>query len=209
MEALETIRQALPGYISGKRLEHTYAVERESAALAQIFSLTEEDTETLCKAALLHDITKTRTTEEQTELCRRFGIPYGETDLAAPKTFHAMTGAALAKADFPGLVTDTVCLAIRSHTVGRAGMTLLEKLLFLADYIEDTRTFEDCVTLRALFYDDLPAGREARLRHLDRVLVTAFDMTLSDLQKNGAIISPQTVAARNDLLLRVMRSDGK
>ncbi len=199
---LDTIRDQMGRYISGKRLTHTLAVERECTALAGIFALDETDTLRLRKAALLHDITKQKDTDAQIALCERFGIAYSETDLAAPKVFHAMTGAALAAADFGEAVDAAVCDAIRYHTVGRAGMTLLEKLLFLADYIEDTRTFADCVTLRGIFYDGLPSALPARLRHLDAVLITAFDMTIRGLLEDGAVISPNTIAARNDLLLK-------
>ena len=197
----DELRREIAGYVSGKRLAHTYAVERESEALAHIFSLDADMTEKLCCAALLHDLTKQKTAEEQLELCRRFGIAYTPCDLAAPKVFHAMTGAALARELFPEVADETVCACIRYHTVGRPDMTLPEKLLFLAAYIEDTRTFADCVELRRLFYDGLPQSLPERLIHLDRIMVTAYDMTVRCLLEENAVISPDTVAARNALLL--------
>lgn len=200
MDTLTELRQSVAGYISGKRLSHTLAVETECESLANIFALDEAQTEKLRIAALLHDITKQKTTEEQIALCRSFGIPYTEQDVLSPKVFHARTGAAVAKRDFPALADQTVCDAIRCHTVGKPDMTLLDKLLFLADYIEPTRTFEDCVRLRALFYDALPDTAPKRLSHLNRILITALDMTISDLIGSGALIAIETMSTRNALL---------
>ena len=88
-------------------------------------------------------------------------------------------------------------------------MSLIGKLLYLADYIEDTRTFEDCVVLRRRFYDTIDTCREdphALCRHLDKILLLSFDMTIRDLLENGAPIDANTTAARNALIFSAIRS---
>ena len=197
---LTELRERIREYISDGRYLHTLAVERECAALADLYGLDANTSRQLAYAALLHDITKEKNTEQQLRLCAEYAIPFGEEDRHAPKTLHARTGAALAAAHFPALADETVCGCIRWHTTGRAGMTLPEKLLYLADYIEDTRTFPDCVELRRCFYANI--GSTDRFRLLDDVLIMSFDMTIRDLSENGSIISLDTISARNDIIVR-------
>ena len=88
-------------------------------------------------------------------------------------------------------------------------MSLIGKLLYLADYIEETRTFEDCITLRHCFYDTIDSCKDdaaALIRHLDQVLLCSFDMTIRDLLNNHAPIDPNTTAARNALLFSASHS---
>ncbi len=212
-ELIREICVEIPSFISGKRLAHTYAVERECADLAAIFSahprlFSEEDAFRLRIAALLHDITKEKTREEQLALCEAYRIPLSDYERISPKVLHAKTAPFAAAAYFneryaQNVVDDGIRDAIYTHTTGAARMSLIGKLLYLADYIEPTRTFEDCITLRNRFYDALPSVREdaaALLAHLDNVLLLSFDMTIEDLVKNGACIDPNTVAARNAIL---------
>ena len=205
---LRTLRRAIETYISGKRLAHTLSVEAECEALAECYGMDPDSAEDLCTAALLHDITKEIKTDGQIELCRRFHISYDVCDLLSPKVFHARTAAALAACDFPDLVNDTICDAIRCHTTGRENMTLTDKLLYLADYIEPTRTWEDCVKLRERFYHDIrridarkctdPSAE--RLAVLDRTLILSFDMTIRALLTEGSVIAVQTIVSRNALI---------
>ena len=216
---IEAVSREIPQYISGKRLAHTYAVERECRALGALFAahpmlMSEEDVCKLRIAALLHDITKEKSVEEHTALAAKYRIPLTDLQKFAPKVLHSQTAAPLARADINTklgccVVDNAVCDAIRTHTTGSPDMSLIGKLLYLADYIEDTRTFEDCVTLRHRFYDTLDAHKdnaEALSRHLDTVLLLSFDMTIRDLLENNAPIDPNTTAARNALLFSAARS---
>lgn len=199
---LELLRQSIGQEMSPKRLLHTLAVEDMVARLADLYC--PDMIPQLRAAALLHDLTKELSTEEQIELCRLHQIPLTEEDLRAPKTLHARTAAALIPSRFPAFADPTVIGAVRWHTVGREGMTLPEQLLYLADYIDDSRTFPNCVGLRRFFWETDPASlsREERQRHLERTLLLSFRLTVADLLSEGALISPETVAARNALLLR-------
>ncbi len=214
-----TLRDTIAAYISGKRLLHTYAVERECIALGSLFSshpqlLSEADAYKLRIAALLHDITKEKSTEEHIALAKKYRVPLTDFDIASPKVLHAKTGAAYAAdvintALSRNVVDDAVCHAIFTHTTGAAQMSLIGKLLYLADYIEDTRTFTDCVVLRHMFYDQLDAVKNdpiQLLSHLDTVMLLSFDMTIKDLLDSGAFINENTTAARNALLFSRMKN---
>ena len=154
-------------------------------------------------AALLHDLTKELSLQEQIKLCRQYGLRVSKMERLSPKTFHARTAAALIPHTFADFATPTVIQAVRWHTTGHAGMTLTEKLIYLADYIDLSRTYPACVLLRETFFaKDVEAmTAEERMRHLDDVLLLSFDLTLKDLVEEGAPIAPDTVKARNELLL--------
>ena len=184
--------------MSGKRLAHTKAVADECDKLAELFGLSDDDSDALHTAALLHDCTKEHKTDGQIQLCEKYGIKYSEDDTASPKVFHAITGAAYA-ADVFGANED-ICRMIRSHTTGRVGMTLCEKLLYLADYIEETRTWDDCVKLRKFFYSAVKEGKKPLSVILHETLVLSFDMTLKNLIADGDCIHPATVESRNALI---------
>ena len=192
---LDFLRTEITKYISGKRLSHSLAVEQEAKCLGQLFSLSESDIQRLRAAAILHDITKELTTDNQIRLCQKYGVPVSEDDLASPKIFHSVTGAYYAKEHYPEYVDEDIFNAILYHTTGRPEMTLSEKLIYLADYIEPTRTFDDCVKLRDYFYSEPPSNL-----HLAKTMLMSFDMTIKNLIDENFTIHGATVKARNSIL---------
>ena len=198
--SLASLRERIKDYIGGKRLSHTYGVEREIAKLAAIYDPDEEYE--LRAAALLHDITKPLKPDEQLKLCDEYGIPCTDSDRLMPKTFHAKTGAETVRRKFPEFASEVVYSAILYHTTGRADMTVPEKLLYLADYIEDTRTFPDCVELREYFWNRIPLAKDDAAKNavLRDTLIISFDMTIKGLIGDGTPIHRDTVEARNFLI---------
>ena len=199
--ALAELRAAVSDGMSEKRFRHTAAVEEMAARLGKLYAPDKVDV--LRAAALLHDITKEYSSEQQLQICREYGIRISKQDILTPKTFHAKTAAALIPTRYPAFADDEVISAIRWHTTGRANMGLLEKIVYLADYIDESRTFPDCIVLREMFWNAAPEKMscDARLSHLNRVLIRSFDMTLAALIEDGAPISDDTFSARNDLIV--------
>ena len=195
------LRETVIGKMSPKRFVHTAAVEDMVMRLATLFC--PEELPALRAAALLHDITKEYDIPTQIRILREAEEEVKPGDEFSHKTFHARTAAIIVPAQYPDFATDTVVSAIRWHTTGREEMTLTEKLLYLADYIDDSRIFPDCVRLRAFFWDAHPEkmSMEERLVHLRRTLIMSFDMTMRALLSEGAVISPDTALARNELVL--------
>ena len=200
-EMLRELREAVSGTMSPKRFRHTAAVEEMAARLGELYAPDKIDV--LRAAALLHDITKEYSAEKQIQICDTFGINLSKQDILTPKTFHAKTAAAMIPVLYPDFADEEVLSAVRWHTTGRAGMTVLEKLVYLADYIDESRTFPDCVALRSLFWDADPQNmsEDERAAHLDRVLIRSYDMTLTSLIEDGAPVSDDTFSARNDLIV--------
>lgn len=200
-EHLSSLREKISSLMSPKRFNHTAEVEKMAERIGRIYAPDKIDV--LRAAGLLHDITKEFTTEKQLQICNEFGIITTKQDILTPKTFHAKTAAALIPTLYPEFADDEVISAVRWHTTGRANMGLLEKLVYLADYIDESRTFPDCVALREMFWIELPEtmSYEERCIHLDRVLIRSFDMTLAALIGDGAPISEDTFSARNALIV--------
>ena len=201
-ELLAALRETVADELSPKRFRHTVAVEEMAARLAALYC--PEQTAMLRAAALLHDLTKEWSVERHLEFCKTHGIPISAQDRIAHKTLHARTAAALIPERFPQCNDPDLLSAVRWHTTGRAGMTLTEKLLYLADYIDASREFRDCVLLRRFFWGAEPEksgknGREAILRD---TLIFSYDLTIAGLtDEEGFPIAEDTVRARNELIL--------
>ncbi|MBP5173542.1 MAG: bis(5'-nucleosyl)-tetraphosphatase (symmetrical) YqeK [Clostridia bacterium] len=206
---LAKVRLDLPERLSPKRLIHVLAVEDMAVRLGRIYLPRDEGR--LRAAALLHDITKEYTVDRHLGVCRKYGIKPTAIETAAPKTLHAITAAALIPDEYPALADPGVILAVRWHTTGRRGMTMLEKLIYLADYIDESRTFPECVRLRGMFWDADPASMDAeeRKEHLTRVLIESFDITVRGLLDDGLPIHPSTSEARNSLILLLKKDENR
>ena len=204
---LDELREKVMERMSTKRFLHTIAVEQMVARLCALFCT--EQTILLRAAALLHDVTKERTPSEQVALCRELGLAVSEEDLLAPKIFHAKTAAALIPMEYQEFAHPIVVDSVRWHTTGRAEMSLPEKLLYLADYIDESRTFENCVRLRSFFWDANPEKMESdeRLALLRDTLILSYRFTIEDLIAEGLPVAIDTVEARNRLLLEKAREN--
>ena len=197
------LRQRVTADMSEKRARHTLAVEQMAARLAALYCPEKE--QMLRVSSLLHDVTKEWSTDRHAAFLLAHGITPSALDLAAPKTLHARTAALLIPEQYASYADDEVVLAVRYHTTGREDMTLCEQIVYLADYIDDSRTFPDCVTLRHAFWDAKPQSmcQKEREQHLLHVLVQSFDMTIAGLIADGAPVSNDTFLARNSLILKL------
>lgn len=181
--SLEDLRCVALSMLDPRRIPHVLGTEETAAALALRWGADEESAR---RAALLHDCTKKFDKELQMALCRQYGIEPDAAERREGKLLHAITGAAVAYADFG--VSGEVRDAIRWHTTGKADMKLLEKIIYLADYIEPTRDFCDLTELRRLAFEDL-----------DGALLLGFTMAVEDLAKKGMPVHPNSVLARDYL----------
>lgn len=200
---IEALRGKIAKGMSEKRYLHTLAVEDMAGRLSELYC--PEKKNKLRAAALLHDITKELSYDEHMAIFKEHGESLLPEDLRAPKTFHARSSAILISMIYPEFSDIEIINAVRYHTTGCACMTLFEKIIYLADYIDETRTYEDCVKLRDMFWSVQPQKMDMteRLEHLDCVLLEALNMSISSLIDDGKIISCDTVSARNSLLLNI------
>ena len=179
----DQLRCVALSYLKPKRMAHVLGTEQEAVRLARRYGVDEQDART---AALLHDCTKKLDIDAQLELCERYGVALDDLQRAALKLQHALTGAEIAR-HVHG-VNDAVYEAIRRHTTGKADMTTLEKVIYLADYIEPTRNFPGVEELRRAVYEDL-----------DRGLLLGLEMTVEEMLGWGNPVHEDTLHARDYL----------
>ena len=175
----EKLRPTALSFLKHARIPHVLGTEQEAVRLALRYGA---DVDRARTAALLHDCTKRLEMDEQLALCAQYGIELDELEQQALKLLHAKTGAAVARDRFG--VDDEIYSAIFWHTTGHADMTLLEKVIYLADYIEPTRSFPGVGALRAACYEDLDKG-----------LLIGLEMTVEEMKERGNPVHSATLAA--------------
>ncbi len=172
--SMEALEDAVVSLLKPDRIKHVLGCRDTAAALAQHWGANEADA---ARAALLHDITKALDGPLQLTLCNAYGIVLDDFSRQNPKTLHALTGALVADRIFGE--NEAVVSAIRSHTTGKANMNLLEKIIYVADYMEPNRNFSGVEELRRLAFTDLNGA-----------LKLGLEMTLAMLERQGSEISP-------------------
>lgn len=149
-------------------------------------------------AAYMHDFTKEYDQNAQVEILKAHGLLTEDHERLPEKLFHARTAYALAKYKYA--LAEDICLAVLYHTTGRRGMSGLEKILYLADYIEKNRTHIDCADVRATYNLLFKAGAPLVL---EETILYSLDLTLGFLIKKGGVIHTDTIEARNDMLEQI------
>lgn len=187
------IEKILYEHLDDYRIKHSMSVANECKKLAKLYDMSEYDTHQLYIAGLLHDITKCRSYNEHLELAKELNLDLSEEDINSPKILHQFTGALFAAREFPNYCSSNVQNAIFCHTTGKRFMTLMDKILFLADYIEPLRTFEDCVKIRKMFYDGFI--KDPDQKHLNNVILSALLMTKENLENENQTVHSLTLAA--------------
>ncbi len=173
---VEQMRDAMKKIQGEKRFAHTLGVAETASRLAAVYGA---DRQKALIAGLLHDCAKPMTGEKLLDFCKRHGIGVTEAEQKAPSLLHAKAGAYLARQEY-GVEDTDVLNAIRYHTTGRENMSLLEQIVFVADYVEPGRD---------------KAPRLAQIREmaetsLDQATVWILEDTLGYLEAEGAVIDP-------------------
>lgn len=175
---LKELRKAMKEVQSSKRFEHTKGVEYISAALAMRYGVSLEEALT---AGLLHDCAKCLTDDKLLSICEKHGLMITDVEKKNPFLLHAKAGACLAEHKY-GIKNGDILNAIRNHTTGRQGMSLLEKIVFVADYIEPGRKEAANLTeIRKLAFEDL-----------DGALLKILEDTLKYLEESDGEKDPGT-----------------
>lgn len=175
-EALECCSLSM---VQAKRHAHIRGVAETAKDLALRWG---EDPELAWKAGILHDCTKYLSLEEHLQICSKYGILLDNMERESAKLLHSKTGAALARHVYG--MPDVIYDAIFCHTTGKPDMTLLDKIIYLADYMEPNRDFDGVEELRTLCFEDL-----------DEALLLGLQMSVDDLNRRGLAIHPNTQGA--------------
>ena len=173
---MEQLERVVVSLLKPSRVNHVLGCRDTAVELAKRWGADQTDA---ARAGLLHDITKALDGPLQLTLCGEYGIMLGEFPRKNPKTLHALTGSLVADRVFGE--NQAVVEAIRHHTTGKANMNLLEKIIYVADYMEPNRDFPGVEALRRAAFTDL-----------DAALKMGLEMTIALLNGKGSEISPES-----------------
>lgn len=177
----DAINARLHSVLTPKRYKHTQGVAAEAAKLAKRY---DEDTKKAYIAGLLHDCAKCFTDSEKLKLCKSYGVETDEILKSQPDLTHSFLGAKIAEAEY-GIRDKDILNAIAYHTTGRPNMSLLEKIVFIADYIEPNRDY----------FQGLDKIRKLAYNNIDKAIVCALEGTIEYNKKKNRVIHPLGIAA--------------
>lgn len=173
--------------IGDKRYHHIKRVVQTVEKLAKIYPI---DLESAKIAAWFHDIGKIKQKKQYVELLKQYKIVLDSYELENLDLAHGKLSAAMAYVDF-GVKDDLILEAIKNHTTGKANMNLIEKIVYIADYIEPERKHETCEIARKLAFE----GK------LDESILYAMNETIKYIIQKNQILHINTIDARNNLIL--------
>ena len=177
--SMEELENEVVSLLNPNRVAHVLGCRDCAIELARLYGENEVDA---ARAGLLHDITKAIDGPLQLTLCAEYGIVLDTFSRSFPKTLHALTGSLVAQRIFGE--NEHVVGAICHHTTGRANMTLLEKIIYIADYVERNRDFPGLEEMRAMAYTDL-----------DRAVLMGLESAVAHVKRQGQGLAPATLEA--------------
>ena len=184
---IETIlKEMLPE----RRLKHSLNVSKCAVKLSEIYKCDKQKAEI---AGLVHDCAKYFTDEQIEDCVRKFNIELDSLEVNNIALSHSVIGSYVAKEVF-NIDDEEIINAIKYHTTGRENMSLLEKIIYMADLIEEGRKFPRVEELRELTF----SGK------LEEALILSFNNTIKFVIDNDQLIHPRTVSARNYILRNIL-----
>lgn len=190
---LDEYKKLIKTKMSDYRFTHSVNVSKEAKKLAKLYGADERKAEV---AGILHDITKEIPKEEQLQIITDSGIILDDVQKKAPKLWHGISGSVYVREKL-NIDDEDILNAIRYHTTGRAGMSLLEKIIFVADFTSAERTYKGVSTMR----------KKSR-KSLESAMLYGFKFTFSDLSKRELAIHPDEVFCYNEIVLSNLSSKG-
>ncbi len=184
-------KEILKNRLTEKRYTHSLNVADSAKKLARLYGYDEEIAYT---AGLIHDCCKDTPAGLQLSYMLENGVELSEYELGVAKLYHSICGSVFVKKEF-GIDNQDIINAVRYHTTGRKNMSLLEKIIFIADFISDERD-----------YDGVEIMREKAVKSLDEAIVEGLSFTIKDLIDQGRIIHPDTLDAYNDAMMKILNT---
>ncbi|MBR0466453.1 MAG: bis(5'-nucleosyl)-tetraphosphatase (symmetrical) YqeK [Clostridia bacterium] len=185
-------KDLLKGRLKEKRYYHSLCVADEAKRLAKKYGANEDKA---YLAGLLHDITKNDDKETHFKIFNKYKYSLNEIEVSSQKLWHAMSGSIYVK-EVLGIKDEEIISAIRYHTTAKSSMTLLQKILYLADFTSLDRDYTDVDVMRIL----VDVSMEKAMKY-------ALSYTINELVGKGAAIHPDTISAYNEIMLKEKSDD--
>ena len=186
---IDEMRRELQRRLKKSRFAHSIGVANTAVKLAEKFGV---DVDKAYTAGLLHDCAREFENEQLPAEAAKRGIESGEVEKSMPLLLHAYIGAKMVQ-EIYGVDDAEIIQAIYRHTVGARDMTPLDKIIYFADMIEPNRDYPGVEELRE-FAEKSSA--------LDEIILKALDESIIFIVQKGTLLHPDTIAARNFLLLQ-------
>lgn len=190
MSTNEEIMAVLKERLTERRYIHSLNVADSAKKLASIYGADEEKAYT---AGLVHDSCKDMPAGLQLSYLFENKVEMTDLEINTAKLYHAMSGKVFAQREF-GIDDEDILNAVRYHTTGRKNMSLLEKIVFIADFISDERD-----------YNGVEIMREKAVSSLDEAIVEGLSFTIKDLIDAERLVHPDTLDAYNDALFKIQQ----
>lgn len=188
----EKIITLIKSRLEESRFNHSLNVAESARELATLYG---GDADKAYTAGLLHDVMKNASDEEQLGVLSEAGIELMPVERANKKLWHAVAGAAYVKFVM-GIDDREIVRAVRYHTTGRAGMSQLEKIIYLADYISAERSYNGVEDMRRLCRENPDAAIEY-----------ALVFGIPDLVSKGRVIHPDSLDLYNEIIIKKQGGD--
>lgn len=185
--SIDEIKAMLEENLTPKRFIHSLNVMNTAMDLATRYGT---DIDKCAVAGLLHDCARDIKGKKLFGLCERYDIHIDKVSRIQPELLHGALGSVIAKKEY-GILDKHILKAICFHTTGREDMTLIDKILFIADHIEPNRSYRGVNEVRDIAYDNL-----------DKAILLSLEKTIMYVISKGALINTLTVKARNYIILQ-------
>ena len=192
MNTIEEITKVLSNELSETRFKHTLGVAETAKILAEKWGA---DADAAYLAGLVHDCAKEIPVEQMVELLEKNGYCCDEMERESSNILHAPLGSIIAKEKF-GVEDEDVLNAVRYHTLGRAQMSLLEKIIYVADFIEPGRKYKEVQFVRDLAYVDI-----------DKAVLKEADIVIKYIIDKGGVLHTESVRTRNSFLIKIKKEE--
>ena len=191
---IENLHEKVKSRLSEKRFTHTLGVVKMADFLATK-CLPDMRYELLC-AAYLHDITKELSNDEQEELLAKCPFAITDDERFSKPIHHSYTAPIVIKNEFPEYATDNVLSAVLKHTVADKDMSVFDEIIFVADFIEENRTYKSCIEMRDCLLSSLGDDISSNVIYLHKATLKIINFTLDFIEKNGLRIIEKTLLAK-------------
>lgn len=195
-DMIEKLRSSIKNKLSQKRYIHTLGVEEMARFIGSI--ILPEKVDELCIAALLHDITKELTYDEQISLLKDSAFDCADEDFDTKPALHSISALPLIEKEYPEYVSADIMSAVSNHTLGRENMSIFDEIIFISDYSEAGRTYLSCIDVRNYLLKNLKVDKDSKdnIFHLHKASLMAIDSTIESLNRRGEKIHSRTYSTK-------------
>ena len=202
---IDTLRQTVGSRLSEKRFAHTLSVEKMALKIGE--KCLPHCLSELSVAALLHDISKEYSEAEHFSLINKYKVSLTEQEICEPALWHSITAPLVIREEFSEYAEEDILSAVYNHTVGSPDMSVFDEIILLADYIEEGRKYERCVSLREEFLSELDASTDfdTAILALHSAVAKSLNNNIEEFISRGKAYHSRTELTRDALYAKIER----